>query len=471
MPKAIPTTRKYFLYCRKSSEAEDCQILSIDSQVIELKRFAEQQGIQILEVLTEAKSAKAPGVRPIFNSMMTRLYQGEAEGVLCWKLDRLARNPVDGGSIIWALKQHGLTIVTPVQTFSQAEDNVVWMYLEFGMAQKYVDDLSRNVKRGLKTKAEMGWFPGRTPLGYLNRTHPNGHKTIARDPKRFPIVRKCWELMLTEKYTPANVWEIANNVLGFKSVRGKPMSRSTIYNIFTSPFYVGRYEYPKASGIWHTGRHIPMVTETEYAEVQRLMARGYKWPMNRKTFALTGLIRCGNCDRAITAEEKHQLICSICHFKFAYRGKVQCPWCKTAIRAMKNPKKLLYTYYHCSGHGKNGGCDEPSIELRRLLGQLVDVMGQISLPVPYEQWMKGQVKTGRATWKNNVLGAIRESFTDSTPEQQRLIVTAMMDNLRLKDRTLSLDLKMPFNFTHQFQSSAALPEQTFVQETNEQQKS
>jgi site-specific DNA recombinase len=153
----------YFAYCRKSSEAEDRQILSIDSQVTELKRHAARKSIRILEVLTEAKSAKAPG-RPVFNSMMERLYRGEADGILCWKLDRLARNPVDGGAIIWAMKQHGVRIITPFQAYSQSEDNVVWMYLEFGMAQKYVDDLSKNVKRGLRAKAESGWIPGPTPL-------------------------------------------------------------------------------------------------------------------------------------------------------------------------------------------------------------------------------------------------------------------------------------------------------------------
>jgi site-specific DNA recombinase len=93
------------MYCRKSSEAEDRQILSIDSQTIELKRFAAQKGIKIVEVLTEAKSAKAPGVRRVFNSMMQRLYRGEDDGVLCWKLDRLARNPVDGGSIIGRIEK------------------------------------------------------------------------------------------------------------------------------------------------------------------------------------------------------------------------------------------------------------------------------------------------------------------------------------------------------------------------------
>jgi site-specific DNA recombinase len=153
-PKHSPMPT-FFMYCRKSSETEDRQILSIGSQIIELKRHAVRKGLKIAAVLTEAKSAKAPG-RPAFNSMMERLYRGGADGILCWKLDRLARNPVDGGSIIWAMKQHGVTVVTSFQMYGQSEDNVVWMYLEFGMAQKYVDDLSRNVKRGLRTKAEMG---------------------------------------------------------------------------------------------------------------------------------------------------------------------------------------------------------------------------------------------------------------------------------------------------------------------------
>lgn len=231
----------YFAYCRKSSEAEDRQILSIDSQITELKRHAVRKGVRIAAVLTEAKSAKAPG-RPVFNSMMERLYRGEADGILCWKLDRLARNPVDGGAIIWAMKQHGVRIITPFQTYGQSEDNVVWMYLEFGMAQKYVDDLSKNVKRGLRAKAESGWIPGSTPVGYKSRLNGDGRKTVVRDPNRFDLVRKCWDLMLTGNNTPAEIREIANTAWGFKTQRGNPMARSTIYGMFANPFYHGVYE-------------------------------------------------------------------------------------------------------------------------------------------------------------------------------------------------------------------------------------
>jgi len=127
--------------------------------------LAAKLNLPVAEVLTESKSAKEPG-RLVFNQMMQRLYRGEAAGIICWKLDRLARNPVDGGSVIWAIKQHGIKVMTPAQSYAREDDNIILMYIEFGMAQKYVDDLSKNVKRGLKTKIENGWYPGIAPPGY-----------------------------------------------------------------------------------------------------------------------------------------------------------------------------------------------------------------------------------------------------------------------------------------------------------------
>jgi DNA invertase Pin-like site-specific DNA recombinase len=200
----------YFIYCRKSSEAEDRQVLSIESQTRELEQIATKLNLSVAGILTESKSAKEPG-RPVFNQMMQRLYRGEAVGIICWKLDRLARNPVDGGSIIWAIKQHGIRVMTPAQSYAREDDNIMLMYIEFGMAQKYVDDLSKNVKRGLKTKAEKGWYPSTPPSGYLsNKVRLTGEVNVVKDPERFPLVRRMWDLMLTGLYTPPQILELAN---------------------------------------------------------------------------------------------------------------------------------------------------------------------------------------------------------------------------------------------------------------------
>jgi site-specific DNA recombinase len=94
---------RYFIYCRKSTESEDRQVLSIDSQLDELKRaFEGNPAIEIIAVYRESFSAKAPG-RILFNEMIARIERGEADGILAWHPDRLARNSIDGGRIVYLL--------------------------------------------------------------------------------------------------------------------------------------------------------------------------------------------------------------------------------------------------------------------------------------------------------------------------------------------------------------------------------
>src|SRR3989344_3850485 len=144
-----PNKIKYYLYARKSSEAEDRQVASIDAQISELKKLAKESGLQIVKVFSEAKSAKQPG-RPVFNEMLQLIKSGDAKGVVCWKLDRLARNPVDGGQISWMLQRAEIQHVQTYERSYYPSDNVLMMAVELGMANQFVRDLSINVKRGLR---------------------------------------------------------------------------------------------------------------------------------------------------------------------------------------------------------------------------------------------------------------------------------------------------------------------------------
>jgi site-specific DNA recombinase len=388
----------YFIYCRKSEEDEDRQVLSIESQTIELKRLAETRGLRVREILTEARSAKEPG-RPVFGKLMERIGRGDAKGVICWKLDRLARNPIDGGSVIWAIKK-GLEIVTPTQTFRQADDTAILTYIEFGMAQKYIDDLSRNVKRGLRTKAERGWYPTLAPLGYLNvKNGEKGMGEIVPDPERFALVRRMWDLMLSGAYTIPQIVDIADKEWGFrtrlmKKLGGKPICASRVHRMFTHPIYYGWFEYPRGSGQWHRGNHKPMVTEEEFDRVQLLLGRKGKPRPAKHAFPFTALIRCGECGGMVTAEEKHQLICGVCKTKFAYRNRQNCPNCKASIADMPTRTFLHYEYYHCIKRGRPR-CGQGSIHASELERQIAQFLTRLRVSERTLRWAKQSLEEFR----------------------------------------------------------------------------
>ena len=91
---------KFFIYCRKSSEQEDRQILSLPAQEKELRNLAEKEKLQVIHVYLESRSAHTAG-RPKFNEMIKRIEQGEANGIIVWDESRIARNALDSGKVIY----------------------------------------------------------------------------------------------------------------------------------------------------------------------------------------------------------------------------------------------------------------------------------------------------------------------------------------------------------------------------------
>ncbi|MBP6975173.1 MAG: recombinase family protein, partial [Candidatus Pacebacteria bacterium] len=259
---------KYILYARKSSESEDRQMASIDSQIQELQRIAVANDLNIIETLTESQSAKKPG-RPIFNAMMKKIERGEADGIICWKINRLARNPVDGGQVSWALQEG---VLKHIMTYGQSyypTDSVIMMQVELGMANQYVRDLSTDAKRGLRTKASSGWYPSKAPLGYLpDLTKQKGEKRVVSDPERFDLVRKAMKGVASRKYTAPQAYRIATKNWKLTNRKGGNLSISNWYAMLNNPFYYGHFEFPRKTGNWYKGKHQAMITQTEFIAIQ-----------------------------------------------------------------------------------------------------------------------------------------------------------------------------------------------------------
>ncbi len=383
---------KYFIYCRKSSEQEDRQILSLPAQEQELKELAKKQGLQIVGVYKESQTAHKIG-RSDFNEMLNRIEAGEANSILVWDESRLARNSLDGGKIIYMIDLGQIVeIRKPSKIYTNTPDDKSWLAMCFMMSKKESDDKGVNVRRGLKAKAEQGWAPNSsTRVGYMwDKLAERGNKTILVDPLRFNLIRKAWDYMLTGTYTVPQILDLLNNEWGYrsavhKSLGGKPMWRSKLYEIFTDPFYYGEFEY---NGQHYKGKHQPMVTVDEFDKVQYLLGRnGRPRPKSHK-FNYVGLMVCGECGASITCEEK--------------------------VKSQKNGNVHFYIYYHCTKR-KNPNCTQESIEEKELEKQIDEVLSRIQISERFKNWAikyLNEVNNKEVDDRNVILKSIQKAYKD-----------------------------------------------------------
>jgi site-specific DNA recombinase len=291
-------SHSFILYARKSTDVEDKQALSIDAQLNELRSFAQREGLNILTELLEKQSAKVPG-RPVFNAMLKRIEAGEADGILAWHPDRLARNSVDGGQIIYLLDTGKLkSLKFPTFRFEADPQGKFMLSILFGQSKYYVDSLSENTKRGLREKVRRGEYPGIAPFGYRNDYRT---KRIVVDKERAELVKTVFERYATGTVTLDNLRHFFAN-LNIHTRNGKLVGRSFVSQMLSNPFYYGHFRY---AGEVYEGRHEPIISKRLSDDVQAVLKRRYKWspfvqPVKPKPFL--GLPHCATCGGAITAE-------------------------------------------------------------------------------------------------------------------------------------------------------------------------
>ncbi len=392
---------QYFTYSRKSSEDKDRQILSIDAQQSELRSIALSNGLHVVRNFEESKSAKAPG-RAQFNEMLRRIELGEADAIISWKLDRLARNFEDGGKII-GLLQRG--VIREIRTFERTylpSDNVLMIAVEFGMANQYVRDLSVNIRRGYREKIRRGVYPSKAPFGYFNEPKL---RTIEPHPEKFAKVKRVLELFATGNYTLAGIQHECTKAGLVGERTNKPLKFSTLHQLLKNPFYYGVFII---KGEMHQGVHVPMISKATFDEIQKARVERAKPRQNRKAdkgLLFRNFATCGSCGYCITGER---------HTK------------KSGLR---------FLYYRCTHKDKQDRCQIRSYVRHQVFE--AEVRRNVELVVLPSEW-KERFLAKVETWESESEEKAQNQLARLNSERQNL--TLKIDRLNSAFTEGALDI-------------------------------
>ena len=330
---------KYFLYARKSTDETKRQLLSLDAQHRELRELAKRERLTFVQGFEESRTAKEPG-RPVFNAMLDRIEQGEADGILVWDIDRLYRNPADEGRVRWML-QRG--IITSIRTASRdytPADAGLLIAVEGGRATDFIIHHKRDVARGVREKLLSGGWPGPRPLGYI---YDHDKHNIVPDPKRSKIVQTVFEQFSEGRHGLLWVSDLLAE-LGVVNKTGNHWSKSQVHDFLTNRLYMGIMMW---KGEAFEGKFRPLVSPELFAKVGKALKIRSKPRRVRKghNFPFCGLFRC-TCGSMITAQ-----------------------WAKG--------NGGLYRYSRCTR--KNGPCDEKYVREQDVLAQCLEFLKPLSI--------------------------------------------------------------------------------------------
>lgn len=426
-PVPLPTEKiKYVLYARKSTESEERQILSIDSQIKEMLQLAEREGLEIADIRRESHSAKESGRRPVFKELLEDIRRGRFNGILTWNPDRLSRNAGDLGSVVDLMDQKCLLeIRTYGQQFRNSPNEKFLLMILRSQAKLENDNKSINVKRGLRTRAEMGLWPGVAPTGYLNQKQSDKKCQVIIDPERAPIVKKIFERVAYEKWSGRKVYHWLRFDLNYRTVAGKKhLSLGNIYMLLQNPFYYGEFEFPRKSGQWYKGKHEPIITKELYDAVQAQVKSQFTRVEN-KEFAFTKLMQCGLCGSGISADEK--------------------------FKKQKNGNVHRYVYYGCS-KARDKNCKCGYINEDDLIEQFSGLMDTIDL---HEIGIKEKIKSEVERFKkfhHSVLGTktkvqvkdidirnyAKYLLREGMPIEKRELLSCLKSKILLREKAITL---------------------------------
>ncbi len=424
----------YGVYVRKSSETEDRQMQSLERQTDDLMEIKDKDRLTLIsDPLQESQSAFSPG-RVLFNRLVQMTCNGEVNAWLCWHLNRLSRNPVDAGMIIY-LMDEGLLhhIKTPSRVFYNTPTDKMMLQIELTMSKKDSDDKSSFVKSGLKKRYKKGYPTGKAPIGFLNdKTKEKGDRGWFIDEVNFPKTKKLFERFLKGRDSVTSITQYAQEVLRIKTPLtkkqgGEVIGRSHVHHLLTSPVYAGFFYSKDEDGETVQRRaltqDIPrVISEDDHNKILNILGNKTVAKTQSHLRPFTGYLSSPVGD-FIGVDAKFQVICD-CKKKFAHRNKDACPSCGIKVASILHPQFLEYYYYYNVSRRKKPGVSSSGIREEKVTGFLSDYLKEnLDLPPTLTAWAKKnlcQLKDAELEENQLKVQAYKEINEDKNKERSKL---------------------------------------------------
>lgn len=383
-------------YNRKSSdEKSNKQNVSIPRQKQELEERFPQNKFRRTYHFWESKSAYKYDNRPNFNKLIQLIENEKVTGIICFHPNRLSRNPLEAGKIVHLIQQKKIkSIKFATYTFDNSAEGILLLQFALSQSQYESHKLSNHVHSGNKYKFfENKEWSGPAKQGFINYTDPVTKKRdIKLVKEKFDLLQQAGKKIVSGESTPLESLDWLNNDMGYRTFKqrnqgGGPLSKSTYYRVLGDPFYYGIMKH-KVEGIFQHGPHHykKMFTKDEWDIIQIRLGKKSRSKQKKHDFPFKDVMKCGECDGFVTAEEKWQIICPECKTKFAKtRNRDKCTKCGLKIERMSDPTILHYIYYHCTKK-VNKNCTQGYLEIGELEKQVDKELQRFEIDPDFKDW-------------------------------------------------------------------------------------
>jgi site-specific DNA recombinase len=301
--------KKYFAYIRVSTTRQGEHGVSLQQQRESIEHLAARSGMEISEWMEEQETAAKQG-RPVFTTMLRRLRNNEAVGVLIHKIDRSARNLKDWAELGQLIDQ-GIEVHFSNESVDlKSRGGRLSADIQAVVAADYIRNLREEVKKGFYGRLKQGIMPLPAPLGYLNG---GAGKPKPIDPVAGPIIQEAFRLYATGSYGQ-HALMIEVNRMGLRTRKGKKVSVNVVARILSNRFYTGVIQL-KRSGQVYKGLHIPLVTPVIFQKVQDVLTGRTARDPGKHNFMYSRFIACETCRRSLIAERQKGHVYYRCHIR------------------------------------------------------------------------------------------------------------------------------------------------------------